>query len=285
MKLQKSKSQILFAIALFFGTYSFAQNYYPPTGPVAFGTPTAPTSSNFTLQLHGTTDFVETFRGGFAINHGKTSALHLTNSFTGTSISDGLLMRMSGGNLTMQNLENGSMNFRLNAVNLMLNGTTNRIYAGTTTLSTSSDLGIFNIQPTTDNGLYIRTLADGAFGLSLRSRSLTDNAIQVMGTTGTDRNFAVKANGEVFARKYTTTLNDIPDYVFSPTYELMPLSDLRTYVQANSHLPNVPSAAEYAETGVDLGEMNRILLEKVEELTLYVLELEERIGAIENTEE
>ena len=69
--------------------------------------------------------------------------------------------------------------------------------------------------------------------------------------------------GEVFARKYTTTLNNIPDYVFDPSYELMPLSDLGTYVTKEHHLPNVPSAEEYTSAPVDLGEMNRLLLEKV----------------------
>ena len=102
-----------------------------------------------------------------------------------------------------------------------------------------------------------------------------------MGTNGTDRNFSVQANGHVFARKYTTTLANIPDYVFNSDYNLMPLSDLRTYINTNKHLPNIPSATEYEETGVDLGELNRLLLEKTEELTLYILQLEERLSKLE----
>lgn len=61
----------------------------------------------------------------------------------------------------------------------------------------------------------------------------------------------------------------------------MSLPELRKFVQENRHLPNIPSAAEYAEKGVDLGEMNRLLLEKTEKLTLYILQLEERLKVLE----
>jgi hypothetical protein len=60
------------------------------------------------------------------------------------------------------------------------------------------------------------------------------------------------------------------------------LDELRSYITTNKHLPNVPSANEFAETGVDLGELNRLLLEKVEELTLYILQLEERTKRLED---
>lgn len=128
--------------------------------------------------------------------------------------------------------------------------------------------------------MFIQTGASGKYGLSIKPYAATDNAIQVMGVSGT-KNFAVRSNGEVYARKYTTTLNNIPDYVFEPSYKLMPINELRSYLQANRHLPNVPSAKQYAEDGVDLGEMNRVLLEKTEELTLYLLQLEERIRQLE----
>ena len=61
----------------------------------------------------------------------------------------------------------------------------------------------------------------------------------------------------------------------------MSLTDLKTFITTNQHLPNIPSALEYEKNGVDLGEMNRLLLEKVEELTLYLLQLEERLKTIE----
>ncbi|WP_425098151.1 hypothetical protein [Tropicibacter sp. S64] len=70
-----------------------------------------------------------------------------------------------------------------------------------------------------------------------------------------------------------TALN-VPDYVFGPEYTLRPLSEVKAFIEANSHLPEVPSAAQIAENGLDMTGMQMTLLKKVEELTLYTLEQE-----------
>ncbi|MFA5418285.1 MAG: hypothetical protein WC341_07495 [Bacteroidales bacterium] len=62
------------------------------------------------------------------------------------------------------------------------------------------------------------------------------------------------------------------DHVFSPKYNLMPLNELSMFINQNQHLPDVPSEKEVMENGYGLAEMNGILLKKVEELTLYILE-------------
>ncbi|MGL4630889.1 MAG: hypothetical protein ACRCVT_06750, partial [Leadbetterella sp.] len=67
-----------------------------------------------------------------------------------------------------------------------------------------------------------------------------------------------------------------PDFVFEKSYKLQPLEEVEQYIQANKHLPEIPSAAEVAKEGQDVGEMNRLLLKKVEELTLYLIELEKK---------
>lgn len=68
-----------------------------------------------------------------------------------------------------------------------------------------------------------------------------------------------------------------PDYVFEKDYVLMPLDELRAFLASNKHLPNVPSAAEIERDGLNLGEFQMRLLEKVEELTLYTLQQHEVI--------
>lgn len=94
--------------------------------------------------------------------------------------------------------------------------------------------------------------------------------------------FRVTGEGKVWATSVHVRLKeDFPDYVFEPGYKLMPLEKLRKYIADNQRLPNMPAAEEVERNGVDLGEMNRLLVEKVEELTLYVLELEERLKAVE----
>lgn len=67
------------------------------------------------------------------------------------------------------------------------------------------------------------------------------------------------------------------DYVFEADYKLKSLSEVEVYIKQNGHLPDVPSAEEVAANGIELGEMNKILLQKIEELTLYIIELEKKI--------
>jgi hypothetical protein len=71
------------------------------------------------------------------------------------------------------------------------------------------------------------------------------------------------------------------DYVFDPAYRLQPLSEVAEYVKENHHLPEIPSAAEVKENGVSLGEMQSKLLAKVEELTLHMIQSEERNDRLE----
>lgn len=277
--MKKSTLSLAFSVI---SILSIAQNnYYPATGNIAFGTPTS--VANFNLHLHGVNSYSEADKvTGNMVNYGYTSRLGLTNSTTGLTANDGLLMRMSSVNFVMDNKENGAIQLTSGNVIFGIYGTYNRIAIGTSAVS-GTQFGVFNAS-TSDNGIYVKTTMPAKFGLSIQSASLTDNAIQVMGTTGVTRNFSVKANGEVYARKYTTTLAAIPDYVFAPDYKLLTLTELRSFIIENKHLPNVPSAKEYETNGVDLGEMNRVLLEKVEELTLYILQLEKRMNTLEETQ-
>lgn len=71
-----------------------------------------------------------------------------------------------------------------------------------------------------------------------------------------------------------------PDYVFNSSYKLRPLSEVESFINTNKHLPGVPSQEEVANTGVKLGEMNATLLQKVEELTLYMINLQKENDAL-----
>lgn len=91
--------------------------------------------------------------------------------------------------------------------------------------------------------------------------------------------FKLAVEGKIAARGVkVTTETPFPDYVFDSTYQLRPLASLSKYIDQNKHLPGIPSAAEVEkEGGIELGEMNVKLLEKVEELTLYILELNKKL--------
>jgi len=87
----------------------------------------------------------------------------------------------------------------------------------------------------------------------------------------------IKGNLESKKVKVTATPGSVPDYVFAPTYKLQTLNELEKYIQANRHLPNIPNAKEIETNGQNIGEMQLKLLEKIEELTLYVIEQEKRL--------
>ncbi|PRY48108.1 hypothetical protein B0I27_11642 [Arcticibacter pallidicorallinus] len=94
-----------------------------------------------------------------------------------------------------------------------------------------------------------------------------------IGTTDT-QGYKLAVPGSVIAESVKVKLqNTWPDYVFDCGHQLLPLSELETYVSKNKHLPDVPSADQVAKDGIDLADMNGTLLKKIEELTLYIIQL------------
>lgn len=110
-----------------------------------------------------------------------------------------------------------------------------------------------------------------------------DGSTPIEVTKGTEKLLTLHPEGYLYAQEVRVRApGDFPDYVFADDYNLMSLNELKTYISVNKHLPNIPSAAEVEEKGtVNVGEMNTKLLEKVEELTLYILQQEERIQELE----
>tara|TARA_R110002051_G_scaffold315903_1_gene394876 strand:- start:2677 stop:3810 length:1134 start_codon:yes stop_codon:yes gene_type:complete len=112
-----------------------------------------------------------------------------------------------------------------------------------------------------------------------------------IGTNSFDSKLTVK--GKIHAEEIKVDLSvPAPDYVFKKDYKLKTLEETQKYINENGHLPNIPSAKELEENGLELGIMNMKLLEKIEELTLYIIQLEkenkkmmefeERLKSIEN---
>jgi hypothetical protein len=97
-----------------------------------------------------------------------------------------------------------------------------------------------------------------------------------IGTTSPDALLTV--SGQVHAQEVKVTVSAPgPDYVFENDYKLTSLEEIKNYIDQNKHLPEVPSAKEMEKNGVQLGEMNMLLLKKIEELTLYQIESNKKI--------
>lgn len=83
-------------------------------------------------------------------------------------------------------------------------------------------------------------------------------------------------NGTIHSKAVLIDLNGWADYVFKPTYQLPALRDVKSYIDQNQHLPEIPSEQEIAKSGLNVAEMNKLLMKKVEELTLYAIENEQK---------
>lgn len=134
------------------------------------------------------------------------------------------------------------------------------------------------------------TLTAGTKPLNLEGSKITLTGKVGINTTNTVAGYAFAVDGGIITDEVLIRdVEDWPDYVFSDSHRLMPLGELQTYVKQNSHLPEIPSAQEVEENGVNVGEMQQLLLKKIEELTLYTIEqqrlienLQERINQLEN---
>jgi len=84
-------------------------------------------------------------------------------------------------------------------------------------------------------------------------------------------------NGNIHAKEVKVDLSSWPDYVFKKEYELLSLEELEKYIKNQKHLPNIPSANKVLKEGIKLGEMNKKLLEKIEELTLHIIQQNKKI--------
>lgn len=126
-----------------------------------------------------------------------------------------------------------------------------------------SRLGFFTFSSVSENSL-------------LERMSITDGGDVLIGTTNEalGDGYRLRVNGRIISEEVKVQLQaQWPDYVFAKNYDLKPLEEVEKYIQTNHHLPNIPSATEIESSGLEIGEMQRKMMEKIEELTLYMIEL------------
>jgi hypothetical protein len=123
-----------------------------------------------------------------------------------------------------------------------------------------------NFLGTTDNvGLQLRTN-------NLARLHINSDGLMAMGTTTVDANYLLSVNGRIKAKGIRVQASGWPDYVFAPTYKLPTLQEVEAFIRVNKHLPGIAPAREVEASGVELAEMQIQLLQKIEELTLYIIE-------------
>jgi len=155
---------------------------------------------------------------------------------------------------------------------------TNRWTFGTTGNSGADD---FFFNRFSNTGAYL--------GTPFVFRRATGNSVFLEGNvaigTNLDNNpngYKLAVNGKIGAKEVQVenTSSTWADYVFEKDYALRSLDEVESFIKENKHLPEIPSAEEVKENGHKLGEMDVLLLKKVEELTLYMIELKKEVDAV-----
>ncbi|NML39578.1 hypothetical protein HHL17_20425 [Chitinophaga sp. G-6-1-13] len=128
---------------------------------------------------------------------------------------------------------------------------------------------------------------DVPFNFTVQNDVNLANALRANYTTGNvtigypSKKSQLMVNGDIFANRVKVSTENWPDYVFNPEFELRPISDLARYIADNKHLPDLPAAKEVETKGQDVGEINKILVKKMEEMSLYIIQLDQRMKELE----
>jgi hypothetical protein len=101
-----------------------------------------------------------------------------------------------------------------------------------------------------------------------------------IGVTSIESGVRLAVAGKVTCKEIEVKLTGFPDFVFANDYKLRSLYDVENFINTNKHLPDVPSAAEITSKGMNVGDMNATLMQKVEELTLYMINLQKENDAL-----
>lgn len=297
---------------------NLSQNYNislnPNGGNIGIGT-TAPLSALNIKDNNARTSFTGTDRLGLTLQSSTTATSYTGLDFIGatnnvgnnplariamTTTDNGSLLQFgtsnswNGGitNTAMTIFHNGNVGIGTTDPNAKLDVAGNvkiSDYSPTLVLQRNTNEGGFTegiqtkLQDGTDNWFF-GALHTGQWIVSKgnyenRKMTILENGNVGIGTTTPDALLSVK--GTIHAQEVVVDLcSGLADFVFHPTYTLMPLPEVEQYVKTNSHLPQMPSAAEVSKNGLNMGEMQNKLLQKVEELTLYIIEQQKQIEAL-----
>lgn len=121
----------------------------------------------------------------------------------------------------------------------------------------------------------------GLFGQNTQERLYVLGDGNVGIGTQESRGYKLSVNGKIRAQELKIEATNWPDYVFDDDYEITSLPEIKSFIDQNRHLPEMPSASTVEKEGVDVGQMNALLLKKIEELTLHLIHKDQQINNLE----
>lgn len=274
---------------MYFKTQSVNRMTIEPNGDVGIGF----TSPSYKLDVNGNTRTVGNFIAEDGYIQIKNTADTKLWNIQYSSSSDRLLFLEQGvERVILQNGGNVGIGETFPAEKLHVNG--NTMIDGDATLNTvnptiqlqNSDVNKGFVQLSGDN-IRIGTNSgntDGKFVIRTNGgdRVFVDGSGNVNIGSQTDApGYKLRVDGKMICEEVKVKLSSAwPDYVFEDEHQLMPVDELSKFIQLNKHLPNIPSAREVATNGIQVGDMQKRMMEKIEELTLYIISLQQQIDSL-----
>jgi hypothetical protein len=257
------------------------------------------------LQVKGNAWVSDTFNVSGSFIQGYTSTASFGNGLFFDQLS-GMPRILSTGKIYYQSNYSGDQHVFENSIGSAFTGTLVTLDPGPYQDLPDGQLALKVFGRMNTPGLAVNMLGNTGIGTFTPSAQLhTTGTVRFAGLTNNDslsRVIVSDANGNLYYRTLSSwALNDVhnsdlaingtlsaqkmkitqtgpwPDYVFSNQYKLPTLLQLEQYIKQNNHLPDVPSATEVENNGIDVGNNQATLLKKIEELTLYMIEQEKKL--------
>ena len=255
--------------------------------PTTFGIGTGSNGPNGTLHVHSSHNYLldpgieppirdEVF-GEYI------TTMHMTNTATDSTYLDGFKIMLYNKKVTISQLEDETFTLQNHDAKIILTPS-GRVGIG----DTVAGIYKFNVDSSMRVGgvLHVENGISTGGTININSNNINLNAngsASFSNQVTIGNGFLCSADGSLKVKDLKVTLSGWSDFVFDDGYRLMPLGEVERYIDAHRHLPEVPSAQEVEENGVDVGEMNKLLLQKVEELTLYVIDLQKQIDELKSS--
>jgi hypothetical protein len=258
------------------------QNYYGTYGEVADNTAVGEASNSY--GLYGKASSISTAYGVYGAATGVTGTTDYGGYFTATGGTTNYgVYSAAGTNYFNNNVGIGTTTPGLKAHitgAIGLPATTGTTQTGVLRLQGLTSNAVLDFGVNGGSGAYLQVTNQTALNANYPLLLNPNGGNVGIGITNPTDKLAV--NGTIHTKEVRVDLTGWPDYVFKKDYKLPTLIEVKDYIDKNQHLPDMPSEKEVADNGLNLGEMNKILTKKVEELTLYLIEQNKRIEKLES---
>lgn len=253
---------------LFFGDDGIYNRHFSPNAP-SWGA--APWDKLLTsADIHGTENFISKFTGPSSLGDSRLFDNGVNIGIGAGSSPDAAYLLTIGGSTRIDGYLRATSSAEING---KLDVGTNVSLFGNLIVGTNANVG---------GALDVDMNANVDGALNVEGSGRVDGILVVGDPPSTPVGHELYVNGSIIAEEVVVKLQgNWPDYVFAENYPTPNLAEWEQFIQANGHLPGIPSAAEVAQNGgVEVGETQRLLLEKVEQLTLIVIEQQKQIDAL-----